>query len=56
MQIDVYFTLLYFTCIIYYSQKGCIQSHVSDVTSKFWEIRVSISETVQDRDIFAMED
>jgi len=33
--------------------KGCVQSHV---TSKCWEISDNISETVQDRNIVAMED
>jgi len=39
--------------MIYYSQKGCVQSHM---TSKFWEISNNISEMGQDRDIVAMED
>jgi len=33
-------------CMTYYSQKGCVQSHV---TFKFWE-------TMRDRDIVATED
>jgi len=39
-------------CMIYYSQKVCVQSR--DLF-KFWEISDNISETVQDRDIVAME-
>jgi len=39
-------------CMICYSEKGCVVSHV---TSKFWEISDNISETVQDRDIVAMQ-
>ena len=36
-------------------QRGYVQSHVIDIF-RFWEIRDNISETVQDRDIAAMED
>jgi len=38
--------------MIYYSHKGCIQSR--DLF-KFLEISDNISETVQDRDIYATE-
>jgi len=40
--------------MIYYLQKGCVQSHVTFFA--FWEISGYISEMVQDKDIVAMED
>jgi len=40
--------------MIYYSQKR-VSSESRDLF-KFWEISDNISETVQDRDIVAMED
>ena len=40
--------------MIYYSQKGCVQNNV--ISLNFSEISDNISETVQDRDIVAMED
>jgi len=40
--------------MIYYSQKGCVQNYVTSLN--FSEISDNISETVQDRDIVAMED
>ena len=40
--------------MIYYSQKGCVQSYV--ISLNFGKISDNISETVQDRDIVAMKD
>jgi len=38
--------------MIDYPRKVCVQGHV---TSRFWTISDNISETVQDRDMVAME-